>query len=70
MILATNYQKFSKFVKVTAKILLVPFLLGHGVFGSVKMREIKALIFSTNQSSRCGILTYVSDCCSLRILHL
>jgi len=36
MILATNYQKFSKFVKVTAKILSVPFLLGHGVFGSVK----------------------------------
>jgi len=33
MIRAKNYQKFSKFVKVTAKILSVPFLgLEHDVF--------------------------------------
>jgi len=30
MIRAKNYQKFSKFVKVTAKILSVPFFLGGG----------------------------------------
>jgi len=32
MIRAKNYQKFSKFVKVTAKILSVHFMGGHGVY--------------------------------------